>query len=778
MTQPAYIFVVDPYQAEHIPKIRHIFQNHKVFLHNSRISTLAEILPMIRKIHMSKQYTVKGILLSYTPLLKKLISDTFSAPQKLGTTEAISTNYRGALFHKKIGKEEYPIVVLPELKSFVYSKIGPFLAERYFGKLHNPSFPTAPECQYDVLNPNNAKKLYDLFSHALLMGGDIETVNMEVPYTFRHNPEHKGLWIEAYKRTASGKSKNKITVIPKITLCGYTGVFKNDKGIMESHTVVIPIDSMENVNWMRKFNALPAPKIFQNGKYDIAYFMRYNAPLNNFLYDTLFLMHSWYAELPRTLDFISSMFIRNHMYWKDEASYDQVYYNAQDCHNMTWACMFMLQEIPDWAKRNYKENFPKVFPAISANMQGVLVNEDTMAENREIAESKLKEAEKRLEVLTHTKYFNGSSSPQVVQLMKILGFATKKSDKAAMRKFRDTTELNEIFASAIDEVREQKKAIGNYFDVELFDGRFMFSIDPAGTETGRCASRESEFWCGGNIQNVPLYAKNQFIPDKGWKFGARDYAQSESRCTAYMSEDLNLIDAVENSVDFHVRNASRFFGIPEEEILAMKESDPARFKKIRNAIGKKVNHGANYNMGSAVLLQNMGAKAVIDAGKTLGLPPTMPLLEICDYLLKSFDKAYPLIRDLNNPDSYYYKVIEEIETTRMLVGPTGWTRYCFGDPRNNKPDLNSYVAHGPQSLSVKKINDAWFKCWNKLEMEEGLVRFLPQIHDELWFMYKEEDEEYVFTEIDKIMTEPTIVNGREMIIPTDAAMGYTWAECK
>ena len=118
MAQPAYIFVVDPYQAEHISQIRHIFQGHKVFLHNGRINTLTELLPMIRKIHMSKQFTVKGILLSYTPILKKLISDTFSAPQKLGKAEAISTNYRGALFHKKIGKEEYPIVVFPELKSF------------------------------------------------------------------------------------------------------------------------------------------------------------------------------------------------------------------------------------------------------------------------------------------------------------------------------------------------------------------------------------------------------------------------------------------------------------------------------------------------------------------------------------------------------------------------------------------------------------------------------------------------------------------------------------
>ena len=777
---PTYILVVDPYQANDVREIKSVFSKHKVIFIHQKLNSIVELLPIIRKIQMSPEYYVAGILLSYTSILRSLIAQHFSAPQKLGTTEAISTNYQGALFEKKIGKQTYPIVILPEMKSFVYKKTGKFLADRFFSKLYDPKFPRAPKLNWEMLNENNAEKLYNLFKHAVLIGGDIETENLEVPYSVRNHPDHAGIWLETSKRTVSGKSKTKITGVPRITLSGYTGVFKNEKGIFESYTIVIPIDSMENVRWMRKFNALPAPKIYQNGKYDIAYFLRYNAPLENFLYDTLGLAHSWYAELPKTLDFLSAMFIKNHMYWKDESSLNKEYYNAQDCHNMTWVLLFMLQQIPEWALNNYKENFPKIFPSISANMQGIKINKETMKNNLEVAKAELKEAQRRLEVITNTRYFNGNSSNQVVKLMEILGYKSKKSDKAAMRTFRDLSELNEIYASAIDLVREKKKAISNYFEIDLFNGRFMYSIDPFGTETGRAACRESEFWCGGNLQNIPYYAKSQFIPDEGWKFGARDYSQSESRWTAYMSEDLGLIDAVENSEDFHVTNAARFFGIPVETIMGYKETDPALFKTIRNAIGKKINHGANYNMGPYVLLQNMGAKAVLKAARTLKLSPTLSLQDICAHLLSLFDKAYPLIRDCLNPGSYYYKVIKEIEETRMLVGPMGWTRYCFGDPSGNKLDLNSYVAHGPQSASVKKVNKAWFQCWEELEMGYNgtICRFLPQIHDEIFFMYKEEHEEFIFNRIKEIMESPEIVNGRTLIVPTDAACGYDWSKCK
>lgn len=776
-----YIFVVDIFNAKYAKLISPAFKGHQTFIFHNNISVFAELNSFLKKVESAKHVTVKGIILSHTPLLKKLIAENFEAASaKLGTSEAISTNYQGALFHKEIGGKDYPIVILPELKAIVFKPYSIFLCKRYVSKLWNTKFPTAPEMTWDIVNENNVEDLYQLFKGAIIIGGDIETVPEEIPHWITELPDMEGIWLNTAKRDKDGKkTKERVNVVPKITLQGYTGIFKDENGIMRSHTIVFRMNSMDNVNWMRKFNKLPAIKIYQNGKYDISYHLRYGAPMENFLYDTYGMFHSWYAELPRKLGFISSFFLKNHMYWKDEMGIDSAYYNAQDCHYMTWSCLFMMQEMPDWAKKNYIENFPKIFPSVQCNLHGVLIDPVEESKLREQEEIKLTKAKRRMEVITDTQNFNAGSSPQVVTLMKLLGFQTKKSDKAAQVAFRDKSDFNLIFAEAIEDVRKARKALSNYFTIDLFNGMLLYSLDPFGTDSGRFACRESDFWCGTQIQNIPFYAKGMIIPFKGWKFGAADYAQSESRSTAYISEDENLLDAVENSEDFHVKNASMFFGIPEEHFWHWKKHDPAMYKKYRNEIGKKINHGANYNMGPNVLLQNMGAKAVIAAAHALHLDSSLTLIQVCEVLLGFFDKTYPMIRDLTNPKTMYSRMVKEISETSMMVGATGWTRYCFDHPMRNKPSLNKYAAHGPQSLSAKITNQAFFDCWKKLQIEENLIRMLAQVHDEVWFMYREEHKEYIFDTISKIMRKPTKVNGRVMIIPDDQARGAnTWAECK
>lgn len=783
----AYLFIVDPFHVRHIDRIRGVFKGHKVALFHKEIKVFSELAYTIQKYEKLHNVEICGIVLSHTALLKKLLVETFNsvALDKIGKSDAISTNYQGAMFNKSIGGKDYPVVVFPELKSIAYRPYAEFLLKRYFAKLHDPKFPMAPKCTYEEVDENNAAEYLEVFRSALLIGGDIETYLEEVPFWVLQEPEYKGIAVQVAKRGANGnKLKKKIAAIPKISLQGYTGIFKNDDGILESITIVLRINSEKMIDWMKKFNDLPAPKLYQNGKYDTSYHLRYDAPMRNYVYDSHIMMHSWYAELPRTLGFISSMFLKNHMYWKDESAVNAVYYNAQDCHNMTWATMFLLQEWPKWAQENYRENFPMIFPCISCNATGVLIDKEEEARLKVEEERKIETAKSRLETLTGIQYFNANSSKQVVGLMNVLGYATKKSDKAAQVEFRDKSELTFIYAEAIRAAREASKAISNYFEIDLFEGRMLYSLGPAGTDSGRFSCHSSDFWCGTQIQNIPFYAKSMVVPDKGFVFGAMDNSQSESRCTGYMSEDLNLINNVETAKDFHTKNASMFFGLDEDYLNSLKKDDPALFKTYRNEIGKKVNHGANYNMGPKVLLQNMGRKAVFAAARALKLPYSLNAIEICAHLLSLFDKTYPLIRDLNNPDSYYSKVIAEVEETSMLVGPTGWTRYCFGDPSNSKPELNSYVAHGPQSLSVKLINQAFFKSWKKLQIEENLILMIAQIHDENFFQYLEEfvgteKEKYIFETMSDFMKEPVVIHGRTMIIPNDWAMaGKNWSECK
>ena len=55
--------------------------------------------------------------------------------------------------------------------------------------------------------------------------------------------------------------------------------------------------------------------IFQNGIYDVQYLMKYRIRVRNFSEDTMLLHHSLYPALPKSLDFLGSIYA-NEQAWK------------------------------------------------------------------------------------------------------------------------------------------------------------------------------------------------------------------------------------------------------------------------------------------------------------------------------------------------------------------------------------------------------------------------------------------------------------------------------
>jgi hypothetical protein len=137
-------------------------------------------------------------------------------------------------------------------------------------------------------------------------------------------------------------------------------------------------------------------------------------------------------------------------------------------------------------------------------------------------------------------------------------------------------------------------------------------------------------------------------------------------------------------------------------------------------------------MGPGVLVDTMGEQKVWEAAKLLGLKG-LTSNGIAEYLLDRFHSTYPELKKI-----YYPKVIRDIVTTKMLTGATGWTRYCFGDPVKNKLDLNSYVAHVPQSLNAMSLNKAYMKVFYEIALPEAEnFRLHAQIHDSILFSFRE-----------------------------------------
>jgi len=67
--------------------------------------------------------------------------------------------------------------------------------------------------------------------------------------------------------------------------------------------------------WVQRLLALPCPKLFQNGLYDLQYLLRMGLRPANCLHDTMLLHHSMYPELQKGLGFLGSIYT-NEAAWK------------------------------------------------------------------------------------------------------------------------------------------------------------------------------------------------------------------------------------------------------------------------------------------------------------------------------------------------------------------------------------------------------------------------------------------------------------------------------
>lgn len=676
------------------------------------------------------------------------------------------SDYSGSYFTvpamDKAGKIE--VVFIPPLKNLITVSYGKFVATRLISKLTKPEkwyIPT--EFHWKVLTPEIEIETFYSFSQSncFLISVDIET--------FKENAV--------------------------IRCLAYTGFWydSNEPTGIHSESVVLPLDSEYALAIMRKWNwELKAPKVFQNGKYDNSYFTRYNAPVFNYLYDTANLFHSWYSELPKDLGFLNSFFIRKAVYWKDLADTTDLYeyykYNALDTWGTGNALLAMLTEVPDWALQNYLLEFPLVFPCHMAEMRGIERDAEKLAEARTKQDLVIQKLSFSLDKILGVTGFNVKSPPQMKALLRLLGCDDLTSaDEKNLKKARFRHPFNARIINLVLDIREARTLKEKYLQIgeaakefHRLDGtgnRILFSLNPHGTDSSRLASREHHFWCGLQIQNIPRgpEVKCTLRADPGFYLAEADLEQAESRDTAYIAGEENLINAVEHSPDFHSANASAFFGIPFEKLFDVVTKK--RLNKSLIDIAKRVNHGANYNMGENVLVETMGEENIIKAKQLLKLNRFWTYKQVAAYLLEQFHRTYPGIKG-----TFYPGVVDEILKTRKLthhsIGAPSWTRYCFGQPDKNKSDLNSYISHPPQSLNAQTLNKAFLRVFHEIAMNPKYsdnFKLIAQIHDSILFQYRV-GHEYLCELVQERMEIPVTIKGydgkvRTFTVPASVKRG-------
>jgi DNA polymerase I-like protein with 3'-5' exonuclease and polymerase domains len=738
VAEDAIIFWGTSFDKDYLSYLKPCVGSATTFLRMETVTTLTTV-----KMYCSQKKVFRVISTSL-PLLERLLGwDKKKAPSL--------KDYAGSYFKIapfKEGEPDIEIVFIAPLKQLVTVNYGRFMATRQISKLTKKDkwFKPSKFNGYTLLTPANESELHADFAKAFLIAVDVETV--------RDNAQIKCI--------------------------SYTAFFYNsfEESGMESTSVELALDSEFALAVMRKWNNLPAPKVMQNGKYDAAYFFRYSAPLHNYLYDTANFFHCWYSELPKDLGFLNSFFIREAFYWKDLAETNDldVYYryNSLDTWGTGNTFLAMLLEAPQWAVRNYLLEFPLTFPCHMCEMRGIKRDmtklQAAIDTQQAIIADKTTKLNKILSIPAG-KSFNVKSSPQMKSLFKLLGCQDLPScDEKHLKKARYRHPFNARVLNLVTDIREARTLIEKYLQTgdkaKEFKGRILFALNPHGTDSARLASREHHFWTGLQIQNIPKgpIVKSTIQADEGFYLCEVDLEQAESRDTAYISGDETLIHNVEFSPDFHCANASAFFGVPFNELYDVTNHKVLN-KDLRN-LAKPVNHGANYNMGAYVLIDSMGEENIVKAKLLLNLPRFWSYKQTSEHLLDSFHKTYPKIKTV-----FYAGVVKEICATRMLVSKavhhswhvtsrlpqlresnsqnyeaqynkqTGaWTRYCFGHPDKNKPDLNSYIAHPPQSLNAQTLNKAFLTVFNDIAnnpKHSDNFKLIAQIHDSILFQYRE-----------------------------------------
>lgn len=733
------LFLGTAYDKPFLPMVKSMFGGTTCFVITEPVTLLTQVEMYCAKRNITK------VVSTNTAILSKLLhlQGNPKGDPKL-------SDYAGSMFQYK----DLEIVFVDPLAQLSTVSYGRFVTERFISKVISPQKWQEPSAfKWQILDAANIEAAYADLSTAYAIATDIETTRTNLA----------------------------------IRCIGFAGVYISDTGDIDIRSYVLPLDSEWALVWMRKINSLPPAKIFANGKYDNSYLLRNNAQPTNWLWDVQHFFHSWYSELPKDLAFLNAFFLRKVVYWKDLADtvdLEQYYrYNAMDCWATANVWIQQMLQAPAWARHNYVLEFPLVYPCLLAEMTGIKRDTERHLQARAQVDRQEADMLQSLRNMLGVPGFNPGSSKQVLTLFKLLGCGDLTSSDAkniAKAKYRHPliARILELIAvpkgNSTPSIRGLRKLRGTYLRLDSdadkyeegkdydddtddlkggakeYKGRILYSINPQATDTGRCASKSHHFWCGFNIQNVPtgVEVKQTLCAEDGFYIGECDLEQAESRDTAHISGDTALIAAVSGTKDFHSVNCSAFFGVPYVDIYD-DSTGKTKNKPLRD-LAKRVNHGANYNMGAGVLVDTMGFAKIYEAGNLLKLPYKEPK-KIAEHLLAQFHKTYPRIAG-----AYYVSVVNEIGTTRRLTSRAfhhteyniahykanayiaygDWTRYCFGNPDKNKSDLNSYVAHCPQSLNARTLNEAFMKVFYEVALPNPQTfRLHAQIHDSILFSY-------------------------------------------
>lgn len=551
-------------------------------------------------------------------------------------------------------------------------------------------------------------------------------------------------------------------------------------------------DHLHALMVVREINESDILKVFQNGNYDCSYFIRDNLGTNNWLLDTMLMWYALYMELPKSLDFISSILLDNFQYWKDDIKgadeKDEISafglerywrYNALDTYYTLFNCLYLMQLMKSnkAMQFNYQDVFMRSVSALRISMRGVKADKQKLSEHRDALKLQYDQAIERFRYLIADPDFNVNSPDQKKSLLyDVLGARprnakgrfTKTDERSssgaiAIKAIKSEHPLFKYILTAMEESMEPDKQMGLITGrwqedgsvkggIKFFTDRFRTCYSPAGTTSTRFSSKGSNFWDGTNAQNIRASMRDFLIADPGCILMDVDYSQSDDVFVGYESNDRAKIEVIESGVDGHAVHGELFFKLPYEEIVAGKRAgDPKIIHPIYGVrqLSKRIVHGTNFQMAAITLYMTMGRESVVAAMKLMGHGDADhwtqdQLVNGCQQLMFAYRRKYPRL----TAKEWYKEIADALKTVGRLTNAFGVTRQFIGDPNDNgtQREATGFIGQsdtaGNMNRSMYEIDHGYIPqrfrdgdnpdrndTPRRMDLESHGFRFMLQTHD-------------------------------------------------
>jgi len=509
-------------------------------------------------------------------------------------------------------------------------------------------------------------------------------------------------------------------------------------------------------------------------------------PFINHAGDTMVAQHCFLPGTKKGLGFLSSIYRRNHIYWKEEISGDDMTrwkYCLKDCINTYEIWTELRPQLDVVGVAEYYEFSMRLWRAsLWATIRGIKFDKVALKKLNTKLRADLAEALRRIEFICgHPLNPNSTAATGDLQvfLIKDMGLELYKAPgttrlstgKAAIVKLKGRYPWISPLVDLILHARETRTALTNFATLNLdYDGRMRASYNVAGTKTGRLACSSTAFDKGRNLQNWPGNLQHVFGPDEGMTAFEVDLAGADIQIVTWRADEPVRVSPAESGLPASV--------LPMLSVAPDLDT-PNELKALFRAGGAVHIHNGVTHFGfpemaeqgkkhPAYKLVKMGGHLINYGGKPTTLAKALGItVKEAKVFQEKYFKAYPQIKEWHKTTN---KLLKEI---RQIRSPFGM-RFVFLGRVDGKA-LNDALAWEPQSTVARITNEGWL---NMFEKHRGLLEVQLQVHDSLKGQFPTARRDEAMAAIAECM-KIVVPFADPLVIGTECATSENnWGECK